>query len=95
MLGRETRIPYEVTEHDPPRRSSFRTLSGPIHFVGAATFVPDAGGTRMTFTVDLVASGPARLVARVLARRVARDVPGHLGRFNALAEDAQGATART
>jgi hypothetical protein len=37
MLGRETRIPYEVTEHDPPRRSSFRTLSGPIRFVGAAT----------------------------------------------------------
>jgi uncharacterized protein YndB with AHSA1/START domain len=93
MLGREVRTPYEITEHDPPRRSAFRTFGGPIRFVGAATFAPVDGGTRMTFAVDVLAPLPLRPVAWLLARRVARGLPGHLDRFKGLAEAQSTASA--
>jgi uncharacterized protein YndB with AHSA1/START domain len=86
LMGRETKVPYEITEHVPPHRSAFRTLSGPIRFVGAAEFAPEGERTRMTFTLDLVAVGPLRLAALLLARQVRRQVPEHLARFKALAE---------
>ena len=31
--GGEREIPYEVTEHDPPHRSSFRGTSGPVRCI--------------------------------------------------------------
>ena len=83
MLGRDVRVGFEVVEHDPPVRSMFRTVVGPLRITGGATFeriAPDA--TRMRFVLDATGIPGAGWVARALGRRV----PEHLDRFRALAE---------
>ena len=37
MGGREQDSSYEITEHDPPRRSAFHGLAGPVRPVGVVT----------------------------------------------------------
>jgi uncharacterized membrane protein len=81
-LGRrELTSPYEITEHDPPRRSAFRTLAGPIRPSGVATFEPAGDGTRMTFALDVNARGPLRLLTPVIARGLGRRSREQLRRF--------------
>jgi uncharacterized protein YndB with AHSA1/START domain len=87
LLGRETAATYEITEHDPPRRSAFRVLDGPIRPSGLAKFEPEAGGTRMTFELDLGARGPLRLLAPLLAPRLRRQTTDHLRRFASIVGD--------
>src|SRR5256714_10721099 len=36
---------YEITEHDPPRRSSFRGITGPVRPVGTITVEPLGDGS--------------------------------------------------
>src|SRR5436309_13866058 len=44
--GGERDIPYEITEHDPPRKSSFRGTGGPVRPVGTITIDAPDDGTR-------------------------------------------------
>jgi uncharacterized membrane protein len=37
---REQDASYEITEHDPPHRSSFRGIAGPVRPVGTVTVEP-------------------------------------------------------
>jgi uncharacterized membrane protein len=64
---------YEVTEHEPPRRMSFRGLNGPVRPAGTVTIEPLDGGNRSRVTIefDLVGVGIGKLLAP-LARRDAR-----------------------
>jgi uncharacterized protein YndB with AHSA1/START domain len=62
LLGRELSAAYEITEHQRPERSAFRTLDGPIRPSGVATFAPHDGGTRTTFQLDLGVHGPLRIL---------------------------------
>jgi uncharacterized membrane protein len=64
---------YEITEHDPPRKASFRVLNGPVRPVGTVTVEPIADGTRsrVTLEIDFQGHGLGKLVAP-LARRDAR-----------------------
>jgi uncharacterized membrane protein len=43
---------YEITEHDPPRRASFRGLNGPLRPCGTVTLSPLDGGTRTRYTLE-------------------------------------------
>jgi uncharacterized membrane protein len=90
MLGREVSAAYEITEHEPPRRSAFRTLDGPMRPSGVASFAPDGGGTRMTFALDLNARGALRMLTPLLARVLNRQTRAHLERFKAIAERPDG-----
>lgn len=63
---------YEITEHDPPRRSSFRGIDGPVRPVGTVTVSPiGEGRSRVTLELDFEAHGLGKLIAP-LARRDAR-----------------------
>lgn len=64
---------YEITEHDPPRKASFRVIDGPIRPFGTITVEPVEGGARSRFTLqfDFKAVGIGKLFAP-LARRNAR-----------------------
>jgi uncharacterized membrane protein len=48
---------YEVTEHDPPRKSSWRTLDGPIRAVGSVIVEPVGDGSRSRVTVEFNLEG--------------------------------------
>jgi uncharacterized membrane protein len=63
--GREQDTSYEITEHDPPRRSSFRGVAGPVRPLGTVTVEPVGDGTksRVALEFDLVGHGFGKLIA--------------------------------
>jgi uncharacterized protein YndB with AHSA1/START domain len=66
-------ITYEITEHDPPRKSTFRGVNGPVRAVG--TFTAESigdGGSRVTIELDFQGQGPVGAVFVPLVRRQAR-----------------------
>lgn len=68
---------YEVTEHDPPRRSSFRGLNGPVRAVGTVSVEPvdDGSRSRVTLQLDLEGHGLGKLIAPFARRQAAKQVP--------------------
>jgi uncharacterized membrane protein len=50
--GGPRKFTYEITEHDPPSRASFRGLNGPLRPCGTVTLTPLDGGLRTRYTID-------------------------------------------
>jgi uncharacterized membrane protein len=71
--GREQDASYEITEHDPPYKTAFRGVAGPVRPVGTVTVEPVEGGSkaRVSIDFDLVGYGFGKLIAP-LARMQAR-----------------------
>jgi uncharacterized membrane protein len=66
-------VTYEITEHDPPRRSAFKGLNGPVRPVGTITVEPAGEGrSRLTVELDLRGHGLVGPVLAILARGQAR-----------------------
>ena len=80
-------VPYEITEHEPPRKSSFRGTAGPVRPVGTVTVEPlgDAS-SRMTLEFDLEGHGIGKLFAVFARRQAAKEVPQSNERFKQLLE---------
>jgi uncharacterized protein YndB with AHSA1/START domain len=71
--GGKRSVTYEITEHDPPRRSSFRGLNGPVRPVGTMTVEGvGEGRSKVTIELDLRGHGLLGLVLAPLARSQAR-----------------------
>jgi uncharacterized protein YndB with AHSA1/START domain len=71
--GRTQDVTYEITEHDPPRKASFRGTNGPVRPVGTFTVEPvGEGSSRATIEIDLQGHGLLGLVFAPLARSQAR-----------------------
>jgi uncharacterized protein YndB with AHSA1/START domain len=67
---------YEVTEHDPPRKSSFRGLDGPIRPVGTVTVEPlGEGKARATVEFELEGHGIGKLLAPFARMQAKKQVP--------------------
>lgn len=62
---REQDTSYEITEHDPPRKSSFRGIAGPVRPVGTVTVEPlgDGSKSRVTLDFNVVGHGFGVLIA--------------------------------
>ena len=78
---------YEVTEDDPPRRTSFRGTAGPVRPVG--TYTVDATGessSRMNVELDFEGHGIGRLFAILARRQAAKEVPVDHEKFKELLE---------
>jgi uncharacterized protein YndB with AHSA1/START domain len=71
--GGTQEVTYEITEHDPPRKASFRGTNGPVRPVGTFTVEPvGEGSSRATIDIDLQGHGLLGLVFAPLARSQAR-----------------------
>src|SRR5438132_4851179 len=68
-------VTYEITEHDPPHKASFRGVNGPVRPVGSITVDPVGNGSRVTVQLDLVGHGMGKLVAPLARRQARRQVP--------------------
>ena len=69
---------YEVTEHEPPRRSSFRGLNGPVRPVGTVTVEPigdDGSRSQVTLEFDLEGHGLGKLIAPLARRDARKQIP--------------------
>jgi uncharacterized membrane protein len=76
-------VAYEITEHDPPRKSSFRGLDGPIRPVGTVTVEPvgDGSSARVTIQLDLQGHGFGKLFAPLARRQARKEVPSDQARL--------------
>jgi len=75
--GGEREFTYEVTEHEPPKRVSFKGVDGPIRPEGTVTLEPtaDGSGTSMQLEFDLVPHGFGYLVAWLARRQARKTIP--------------------
>ena len=87
--GGNRTMTYEVTEHDPPRQSSFRVLDGPVRAVGTISIEPigDGSRSRLTFTLEFKGHGLGGKVLLPVARTQARkQIPKDQARMKELLE---------
>jgi uncharacterized membrane protein len=67
---------YEITEHDPPRKASFRVVHGPIRPHGTVTVEPIGDGSRSRVTLVLGFEG--RGFGKLLLPLVRKDAKKHV-----------------
>jgi uncharacterized membrane protein len=79
---------YEITEHDPPRKSAWRVLDGPVRAVGSVLVEPVAKGARSRVTVnfDLEGHGLGVLIAPFARRQARQQVPADHARLKEILE---------
>ena len=72
--GGDRSMTYEVTEHNPPRQSSFRVVDGPVRAVGTISIEPvgDGSRSRLTIAIDFKGHGLAGRVLLPVAKGQAR-----------------------
>jgi len=70
-------VSYEITEHEPPRRSAFRGTNGAVRPVGSVTIEPLDGGarSRLTLEFELQGHGYGKLLAPLGNREARKHVP--------------------
>jgi uncharacterized protein YndB with AHSA1/START domain len=68
-------VTFEVTEHEPPRRASFRGVNGPVRPEGTITVDPLGTGSRVTFQMQLVGHGIGKLMAPFAMMQARKQVP--------------------
>jgi uncharacterized membrane protein len=87
-------VPYEITEHEPPRRSSFRGTAGPVRPVGTVTVEPlGEESSRMTLEFDLEGHGIGKLFAVLARRQAAKEIPESQEKFKQLVESGAASSA--
>jgi uncharacterized protein YndB with AHSA1/START domain len=76
-------FPFEVTEHDPPRKISFRVTAGLVRPVATLTVEPvgDGSRSRMSLDLDMQGHGFGRLIAPIARRGAAKEVQQDHARF--------------
>ena len=84
------RVRYEVTEFDPPQRTAFKNLGGPMSLVGSLQVEPVNGGSDSRVTIQLQydeGRGIGKLLTRLVRRQSQRQVPKDLARLKELLEN--------
>lgn len=86
--GRKQDTSYEITGYEPPRRTSFRGIAGPIRPDGTVTLEPAGGGqrTRLTVEIELVGRGLGKLIAPFARMQANRQLPQDQQRLKARLE---------
>jgi uncharacterized membrane protein len=75
--GMKLNVTYEIVEYDPPRRTRFQVINGPVRPTGTITVEPLGGGTRsrLTLELDFHGRGIGKLVAPLAWRQAKKHVP--------------------
>ena len=86
--SREQDVPYEITEYDPPRTSSFRGVGGPIRPVGTMRVDPldDGSRSRLTIDFDLKGYGMGILIAPIARRQARTELGQHQAKLKEILE---------
>ena len=80
-------FPYEITQHDPARKVSFRGTAGLIRPAGTYTVAPTGeSSSRLSSEFDLQGHGIGKLFAPLALRQAAKQMPVDLEKFRELLE---------
>lgn len=86
FLGKRIELTYELTEYEPPRKSSVRSTSGPVPLSGSYLLEPVDGGTKFTIAGETDAHGFFKLAEPVFARMARRELEANAGHLKDLLE---------
>jgi uncharacterized membrane protein len=87
FLGRQFEATIEVTEYEPGRRFSIKTLSGPIPFQVQHTLEPsNGGGTKLHVTLEGEPGGLFKLAEPLVMRNAQRQVANDFATLKRLVE---------
>ncbi len=77
MGSREMTVPYEITEHDPPRTFSFHGTDGNVRVVGRGTVEPvgDGSSARAGIELDFEGKGIGKLLVPLARSQARKQVP--------------------
>jgi uncharacterized membrane protein len=86
--GGPREVTYEITEHEPPRKSSWRGLDGPIRPVGSVLVEPVDNGarSRVTLELDLEGHGLGVLIAPFARMQARKQVPADQAKLKQILE---------
>ena len=75
--GGPRKFTYEITEHDPPRKASFKVLDGPVRPFGTISVEPvgDGSRSRVTLQIGFDGHGLGKLLAPLAKVQARRQVP--------------------
>jgi len=75
--GMTTTVTYEIVEHDPPRRTRFQGVNGPVRVAGVVNVESLDGGarSRVTIELDFQGKGIGKLLAPMARMQAAKQVP--------------------
>ena len=74
--GGKRAVTYEITEFDPPRRSAFKGIHGPVRPVGKVNVEPvGEGSSRVTLELDFEGHGIGKLLLPIIRRDARKHVP--------------------
>jgi hypothetical protein len=86
FLGVRFELGYEVTEYEAPRRSSIKSVAGPMQFTGGYVLESRDGSTEFIVTGDIEGHGFFKLGEPVFTRMAARELEANLGHLKDLLE---------
>ncbi len=86
FLGRRIETEWEMTECEPPRRSSITSIRAPFAWSGAYTLEPIEGGTQFTARLQGEPGGFFRVAEPVFARIARRELAGNLANLKDVLE---------
>lgn len=86
--GREQKMSYEITKHDPPREFSFRGLDGPLRTVGTGRIeaLDDGSRSRYTLEFDFEGHGFGKIIRPLALRQARKQIPQDHERLKARLE---------
>src|SRR5918992_5261203 len=77
FLGRRIETEMEITEFEPNRKFTLRSMSGPFPLQAALTFEPTEGGTQVNALIEAEPGGFFRLAQPLIVSVPKRQFQGH------------------
>jgi hypothetical protein len=89
LLGRRNQGIFEVTQYEPHRKYSFKSVSGPLHSQTSYSFEASKGSTKISITTQAQANNFFKMNERLLERRMQKQLKENLAILKALLEAKQ------
>ena len=86
FLGRRIESIWEITEYDPNRKLSSKSIKSPIPATGGYTYESVEGGTKVTVVGEVEPGGFFKLAKPIIAREGKREWETSLGNLKDLLE---------
>lgn len=86
FLGKRVELTFEITEYEPPTKSSRATIAGLVPIAAGYTLEPAGEGTKVTMVGETEAHGFFKLAERVFARMARRELEANAGHLKNLLE---------
>ena len=86
ILGKNIENIYEITEYEPNRRYSCKSISGPFPWQGTFTFNSVKGGTKVTMVSEFQIGGFFKLAEPIVLRMAKRQFKADFNNLKDLLE---------